>query len=68
MIDNQRQYQITNDQIELFKEALAQAEHESPQASEQLWIHEALLDGMRSQIQDLQTEVNSYEILQSNST
>ncbi len=63
MITNDRQRRITNTQIKRFELTISQAEHEGPSVDIDARLHIAMIDGMRSQLQDLQNELREYEAL-----
>lgn len=66
MIKNERQYRITRAQAERFTEALRELEGET---AEELGLHPRLLkarrDAVRSQLADLEEELEDYERLKS---
>jgi HTH-type transcriptional regulator/antitoxin HigA len=59
MITNQRQYLNTQAQVERFRQALAAPDPEGlhPKAAK------AMRDGLRSQLDDLETELSEYDVL-----
>jgi transcriptional regulator with XRE-family HTH domain len=63
MITNQRQHRITRSQIKNFDDAIARAEHDGPTPGVDRRLHVAMIDGMRSQLEDLRGEVSEYEAL-----
>lgn len=63
MITNQRQQRITKTQIKLFEEAISRAEQDGPGADIDPRLHDAMIDGMRSQLADLRDESNEYDAL-----
>jgi hypothetical protein len=64
MIKNERQYRITNAQAERFKRTIADVTANSNRS-----LHPALrkaeLGGLKSQLEDLKSELQEYELLQS---
>lgn len=63
MISNERQHRITTSQIKRFEEAIWRAEKAGPAADVHPRLHGAMIEGMRSQLKDLQGEVSEYEAL-----
>jgi transcriptional regulator with XRE-family HTH domain len=63
MITNERQHRITKAQIRRFEVALAHAVEEQPVAGLHPRLHQAMIDGLRSQRDDLREEVGEYEAL-----
>lgn len=63
MITNQRQYRITKAQAARLREALAEAGQESTELDPRL--RQAMRDGLDSQLQTLQQELDEYESLRS---
>jgi len=58
MIKNEKQYQITNKQLENLKGALKTSETKTNNLPEIL--QKAMIDGIHSQIADLEQELNDY--------
>ncbi len=63
MITNQRQQRITNKQVTHFEAAISRAEQDGRGADVDPRLHDAMIDGMRSQVADLRDEINEYEAL-----
>ena len=63
MIRNERQYRITKAQAARFRQALAEAGHEAPELDARL--HQAMRDGLASQLESLEQELQDYEALRS---
>jgi transcriptional regulator with XRE-family HTH domain len=63
MITNDRQRRITNSQMKRFEAAILRAEHDGPVPDVDTRIHAAMIDGMRSQLEDLRRELSEYEAL-----
>lgn len=61
MITNERQHRITKAEIRRFEQAIAEAE--APMADVHPRLHEAMIEGLRSQLEDLQSEISEYEAL-----
>lgn len=61
MITNERQYRITKAQAARFREAVAQAEPEAPDLDPRL--RQAMQEGLDSQLQTLQQELEDYDAL-----
>jgi len=65
MIKNARQYRITHAQAEKFRKAIAAAEAgEKPRDENGRILRKAEIDGLRSQLDTLDQELNTYENLQ----
>ena len=62
MITNERQHRIARSEIRRFEEALAAAE-EHPPSDVHPRLHKAMIDGLRSQLDELREEVDRYEFL-----
>ncbi len=62
MILNDRQFRITSKTVRDFTEAL-KVEIENKETPE--WLHEANVNAIRSQIDDLQSQIKEYELLKS---
>jgi transcriptional regulator with XRE-family HTH domain len=63
MITNERQHRITRAEIKRFEDALAHATKEQPAAGVHPRLHQAMIDGLRSQRDDLREELSAYEAL-----
>jgi DNA-binding Xre family transcriptional regulator len=63
MITNQRQQRITKSQLAHFEAAISRAELDGRGADVDPRLHDAMIDGMRSQVADLRDEINEYEAL-----
>lgn len=63
MITNDRQRRITNSQIKRFEAAISRAEQDGPTPDMDARLHAAMIDGMRSQLEDLREELDEYEAL-----
>jgi transcriptional regulator with XRE-family HTH domain len=63
MITNQRQYQISKKQIREFESAVEQARRVGPDPGVHERIQHAMVDGLRSQLQDLREQVERFEAL-----
>jgi transcriptional regulator with XRE-family HTH domain len=63
MITNERQHRITKAEIKRFERAIARAEQEEAPAGVHPRLHEAMLDGLRSQVDELRAELKQYEAL-----
>lgn len=61
MITNERQYAITKAQAARFKESLATAD--APDKKLHPKVRKAMQEGLQSQLQDLETEINEFEKL-----
>jgi len=59
MIYNERQYKITTTQIEKFRKALSELDV----SGEPEWLGKAQLSALKSQIDDLQSQVTEYELV-----
>jgi hypothetical protein len=62
MITNDRQRRIARSEIRRFEEAIAAAE-EQPSPDVHPRLNEAMIDGFRSQLEELREEVDQYEAL-----
>jgi transcriptional regulator with XRE-family HTH domain len=65
VITNERQYKITRAEAKRFEKALSQAESGGASSDVHPSIHAAMIDGLRSQLADLQRELDAYEALRS---
>jgi DNA-binding Xre family transcriptional regulator len=63
MITNQRQQRITKNQIKHFEAVISRAEQDGPGVDVDPRLHDAMVDGMRSQVADLRDESNEYDAL-----
>jgi transcriptional regulator with XRE-family HTH domain len=63
MITNERQHRITAAETKRFEHAIARAEQDGPAPEVDPRIHQALIAGMRSQLNDLSDELREYEAL-----
>jgi transcriptional regulator with XRE-family HTH domain len=63
MITNERQYRITQAEAKRFEQALEQAAHEQTPADVDPRLHEAMIDGLRHQLDDLHDELRQYDDL-----
>jgi transcriptional regulator with XRE-family HTH domain len=63
MITNERQHRITAAETKRFEHAIARAEHDRPAPDVDPRLHEAMIAGMRSQLNDLSDELREYEAL-----
>ncbi len=63
MITNERQHRITKAEIRRFEQAIAHAEAEHPTADVHPRLHEAMIEGLRSQLEELRSDVSDYEAL-----
>src|SRR6266705_1240193 len=61
MITNERQYAITKAQAERFKEALNRPDRQGNKLHPK--VQKAMREGLRSQLQDLETEIAEFEKL-----
>lgn len=64
MIKNERQYRITKTQAGRFRQAIALAKAK-PSPATHPRLRKAELDGLRSQLEDLQRDLHAYEELRS---
>ncbi len=63
MITNDRQRRITNSQAKRFEAAISRAEQDGPAPDVDARLHVAMIDGMRSQLEDLRNELSEYDAL-----
>ena len=63
MITNERQYKITKNQLQSFEQAYAAALATDPPPGVQPLIHQAMQEGLASQIEDLREQVRRFEAL-----
>jgi DNA-binding XRE family transcriptional regulator len=64
MIRNERQYRITRAQADKFREAIEAGQRAGPPAKVHPRLHKASLDAMRSQLEDLERDLKTYDDLQ----
>ena len=62
MIYSEKQYGVTSAQLANLQEALAAA---NARASDQAWLKQAEIDGLKSQIADIEAELAEYDLLKS---
>ena len=65
MITNERQYRITRAELKRFEEALAAQSSAGPRPGVHPRVHQAMLDGMASQRDELREELGRYDDLRS---
>ena len=65
MIKNDRHYRITKTQAERFREAIEELDRAAPDNSVDPVLQRAEIEGLRSQLADLETELRDYEDLRS---
>jgi transcriptional regulator with XRE-family HTH domain len=63
MITNERQYRVTKAEINRFEDAIDRFQHEEPLADVHPRLHDAMIDGLRSQVDDLHDQLREYEAL-----
>lgn len=63
MITNERQHRITRAEIKKFEGAISRAENAEPANDVHPRLHEAMIDGLSSQLEELREEVEQYEAL-----
>jgi transcriptional regulator with XRE-family HTH domain len=63
MITNERQHRITAAETKRFEHAIARAEQDGPTPEVDPRLHQAMIEGMRSQLNDLSDELYEYEAL-----
>lgn len=61
MIENFRQYDITKDQVRLFELAIIEAKNRPVPTNTDPIIHQAMIDGMESQLDDLKKQLKEFE-------
>jgi tetratricopeptide (TPR) repeat protein len=64
MIENREQYEITKNQIAKFEAALVVLQNTSPDPSIHPQLHQAQINAVQSQLEDLQQEIKAYELRQ----
>jgi DNA-binding XRE family transcriptional regulator len=64
MIQNDRQFRVSRQQLARLEKALAQAEGQTPGPEVPLVVRQGQLNGIRFQIEDLQHEIEDYKRLQ----
>jgi HTH-type transcriptional regulator/antitoxin HigA len=62
MIYSDKQYGVSGAQLTKLQDALAAAE---ARASDQVWLKQAEIDGLKSQIADIEAELTEYDLLKS---
>ena len=65
MITNERQYRITNAELKRFEEALAERTAAGPSPDVHPRIHQAMLDAMASERDELRAQLDRYDDLRS---
>lgn len=65
MITNERQYRITTAELKRFEEALAERTAAGPSPDVHLRIHQAMLDAMASERDELRAQLDRYDDLRS---
>ena len=65
MITNERQYRITNAELKRFEEALAERTAAGPSPNVHPRIHQAMLDAMASERDELRAQLDRYDDLRS---
>lgn len=65
MIKNEREYRITKAQADKFRTAIDAAAREGPPARVHPKLHKASIEGMRTQLADLERELREFDDLQS---
>jgi DNA-binding transcriptional regulator YiaG len=65
VITNERQYRITNAEVKRFEEALAERTASGPSPDVHPRIHQAQLDAMASEIDELRAQLERYDDLRS---
>ena len=68
MITNQRQYVLAKAEVSRFEEALAKEKAKGPRKGVHPRIHQAKLDGLQSQLDELNAEINEFDALSSPDT
>lgn len=63
MITNERQRGVAATQKQRFEHAIARAQAEGPGADVHPALHNAMIEGMNSQLADLDDEVRAYDAL-----
>jgi hypothetical protein len=63
MITNERQYKISRAAAAKLEKALRVAENRAPSAGVDPRIHQAMQDGIRSQLEDVAAELREYDEL-----
>ena len=63
MITNERQHRITKAEAARFRRALREAEEQPTELSPRM--HQVVLDGMRSQLSDLEREIEEFDAVRS---
>ena len=65
MITNQRQYKLAKAEAHRFEEALEKAKAKGPRKGVHPRIHQAKLDGLKSQLDELEDEIAEFDALSS---
>ena len=65
MITNQRQYKLAKAEAQRFEEALEKATAKGPRKGVHPRIHQAKLEGLKSQLEELEGEIAEFEALSS---
>lgn len=68
MITNQRQYAVAKAEASRFEEALAREKSKGPGRGVHPRVHQAKLDGIQSQLDELNAELSEFEALSSPDT
>lgn len=63
MITNQRQYGVTRSEVRRFEAAIADAETGDPAEGIDPRLHQAMIEGLRGQLDDLRRELREYDAL-----
>jgi transcriptional regulator with XRE-family HTH domain len=63
MITNERQHRITRAELKRFEQAITSAQREAPPSNVDPRLHAAMIDGLRSQLDELRQELREYEAL-----
>src|SRR5437764_72088 len=63
MIKNERQYRITKSQADKFQDALRELEQSGPVGGVHPLLHQAQLNALRSQLEELKADIEEYEDL-----
>jgi transcriptional regulator with XRE-family HTH domain len=63
MITNERQHRISRAEAKRFEEAITHAERQGERSEIHPRLHKAMVDGLRSQLDELREEIDQYEAL-----
>jgi transcriptional regulator with XRE-family HTH domain len=63
VITNERQHRISRAEAKRFEEAIKRAEQQGERSEMHPRLHRAMVDGLRSQLDELQAEIAEYEAL-----